>query len=393
MADDGGSITPADASPLTGRMSADDSGDITTVSTTPLIGWMDVDELEETGSRYPALGGSPVADLEEPRNFSANNYEDLREKERETLLESERKRDVRKTKTGERQPSPTNFDVVEKSAYSPERNVYLNGTEVNADRDITIRAGETGVATLDLTLWNLDAQTWASVRGGAEIEVEIGWQQTETPVVFRGSVITKRRRSRAGDSAYVIRGLGRYGKRLKGRYTGTFNDISPHRIVEYIAEDVGIGKGYISSASEPTTQYYALSKHKTLKSWFNRLAEICQKQTGLTWVWYIEEDSLHFHPKQEQVSSPIELSYDKSILRATPVGKPKIVDEHNHEIIMRAEPMIRRGTAAIVEGSPTMSSDRVFQVTSYTVKSSTTRGTHETTATFAPLIPHEEVYQ
>lgn len=256
-----------------------------------------------------------------------------------------------------------------------------------------MRSPAIGVETVDVTLWNLDVETWRSVTRHDNIDIEMGWNNAFTTTVSRSVVVTKRRRGSGADRAFILRGVGRNGQMLKRReYSGSFNNLPPHQIIELVAKDLGLGIGYISRSSDPLDGYYALSKRKTVREWFNRLADIAAEQTDRRWVWYVEQGELYFHPAGEQTAKPVELGIGKSVIRATPVGQTASRDDHPYEIVMRCEPSLRRGMTVTVSGVDNISPARRYRVQSLVHNSSTTEGSHHTTVVVTPIVASEAIY-
>lgn len=338
---------------------------------------------------FPAAGGQLKSRAHEPQRYHKQTDTDRRRDETEPSRE----------RTGDRpipavaEPRTRTLDIEEKSVYTPDITVTISGSEINADRDVTIRAGASGAAMADIELYNVDIRTWANITATDAIKVRLGWTNSASPVVFSGSVVTKRRGWRGADNKYLIRAIADGGHILKSDdYSRTFNDLSPHRIIEYVTDDVGLGRGYISTLSDKIDGYYSLTQHKNIREWLDDLARKAADQTDLNWVWYVENGDLHFHPAVERTTQPIELSTEKSLLRTTPVGNPRSGQNHPYELAMRCEPVIRRGLAIGLDGVPEVAAGRRHRVKSYVFKSSTITGRHITTATVTPLLERAEVY-
>lgn len=338
---------------------------------------------------YPAAGGTLRHNEGEAKRYHRDKEATLRRERSTTESVGAGTRPLPATV----EPRTKSLDISETSVYSPQRRVLIDGVEINADRSVKIRASEGGVAVADIKLYNLDVATWASITQEKSVEIQLGWRNSTTPTVFRGHPVTKRRNTRLGDGEFIIRALAHHGDTLNRRdYSRTFNDLSPHRIVETIAEDLGLGRGYISTLSERIEGYYALTQSKPLKDWLNRLAGIAEDQTGREWTWYIENGDLSFHPAIERTTRPITLAMGKSLRRATPVGAPNNDHGHAHELKMHCEPVIKRGLAVNLENVADVTAGKRYRVQSYTFDSSTTTNRHDTFATVTPLIDRDEVY-
>lgn len=339
---------------------------------------------------YPASGGTLKAISHEPQRHH---------RQTDTSRRRERVDREMREKTGDRpvpavaQPRSRSLDIEERSVYTPHSAIFIGGSEIDSDRSIKIRADSTGAATADIKLYNVDVRTWANITEDDDIQIQLGWSGAEAPTVFSGSVITKRRDWRGGDAEFIIRALATGGKTVKeDDYSRTFNDLPPHRIIEYVIDDIGLGRGYISTRSDMIEGYYSLSRHKTIKEWLDSLSEEAAKRTGLDWVWYIEGGDLHFHPTVERTTEPVEFSTDKSLIRATPIGTPRGGNNHSYEIALRCEPVVRRGLAVNLDGISDISEGRRYRVKSYLYESSTVTGKHYTVASVTPLIERAEVY-
>lgn len=337
---------------------------------------------------FPTLGGTPKAIADEPERH--HHSEPTRRRRHQPDEDTERPDRPRPAVV---EPRTRTLDIAQKSVRTPERTVEVAGEAINADRTINIRASPNGIATADITLYNVDVATWGNITTDDEITVRLGWTGTTPSPVFRGNVSTKSRGSRGADSEFTIRAMANGGEVLKSEdYSRTFNDLSPHRIIEYVIEDVGLGRGYVSTLSEKIDGYYSLTQHKSLRRWLDDLAERAANQTGLRWVWYVENEDLHFHPAVERTTQPIEFSTEKSLLRATPVGNPRNGRNHPHEIALRCEPVIERGLAIELDGVAEVTKGRRYRVKSYVHESSTVNQHHYTLATVTPLIERSEVY-
>lgn len=338
---------------------------------------------------FPAAGGRLKSISHEPQRYHKTESTTRRRREPEPTREP--------TGSGPMpavaEPRARTLDIEETSVYTPDITINIGGAEIQADRDIKIRASASGASTADIELYNVDIRTWAGITESDSIEVRLGWTNSASPVVFRGSVVTKRRGWRGADRKYVVRALATGGDILKrSDYSRTFNDLSPHRIIEYVIDDIGLGRGYISTLSDKLDGYYSITQHKNIREWLDDLAQKAANQTGLNWVWYVESGDLHFHPAVERTTQEIGLSTEKSLLRATPVGSPRDGRDHPYEIAMRCEPVIRRGLAVKLDGVPEVASGRRHRVKSYVFESSTITGRHHTMATITPLIERAEVY-
>ena len=273
------------------------------------------------------------------------------------------------------------------SVFTPDRRLYINGYQLNVDRDLFVSAGEYGFSIADCTLYNLDTETWAWIDQQDELRVELGWEQGERQTVFDGDLVIKRRRSKFGNRAYVLRARERGARVLTTRFNRTFNGMSPHRIVEHLAVDIdGIERGYIAGGSERIGGAYTISRSKELNDWLDRLARKASKQTGERWVWYIDRGELSFHPAKEQVTDRVPLSMDKSVIRATPAGR--VGDDSSlqkQELLMHCEPILRRGLSVTVDGSNAINPRALYRISEFTHDSSTTSGRHHTTAIVEPM--------
>lgn len=343
--------------------------------------------MADIGSRHPAASGSLTADHTDPELWQA---EPLDTPERRPPAERQRTRDP--VAPPLREPPEAQMRVRDQQARSPERIIEIGSREIDAARDITIRADKYGPAYCDIRVWNLDSRTWAHISELDRIDVKLGWNGSDVETVFRGRVLTKRRRSRRADRAFIIRGLSDHGRQLKRTYSASFNDLPPHRIARLIIEDVGIERGYISTVSDRLGEYWSVSKHKELRHWFDQLVARAERQTGEEWVWYIEGGKFYFHPILEQVTVPVQLSKERSIQRATPVGEPRLAGLHNHELVTHCEPIVRRGLTVQVPDVETMPSGQHWRVKSYVFESSTTEGRHHTYAVVSPLVDRDELY-
>lgn len=339
---------------------------------------------------YPASGGTFKAITHEPQRYH-----------RQTDTSRRRQRTDRDERegVGDRpipavaEPRSRSLDIEERSVYTPHSSIHIGGAEVGSDRTIKIRADATGAATAEIKLYNVDVRTWANITQQDDISVQLGWNGSESPTVFTGTVITKRRDWRNGDAEFVIRAIANGGQTVKrDDYSRTFNDLPPHRIIEYVIDDIGLGRGYISTRSTMIEGYYSLSRHKTIKEWLNSLSQEAAKRTGLDWVWYIENGDLYFHPTVERTTEPITLSGEKSLIRATPIGTPRDGNNHSYEIVTRCEPVVRRGLAVNLADIADVAEGRNYRVKSYMFESSTVTGKHYTTASITPLIERAEVY-
>lgn len=342
--------------------------------------------MADLGTRHPALDGDGLATHDEPAVRTTEAVP-------APQAPSQPRREPPSVHPPALREPPAKVVGSEDSrALTPLRRVFIDGSEIDAAKDITVRGAETGPSYADITLWNLDVKTWSSVGKRKEIVVELGWKETYPETVFRGNVVTKRRWSRGGDREYTIRAVSRHGADLKREYSRAFNNLSPHRMVELIADFVGIEKGYISTASPRLSGYWATSRHRELRHWFDKLAGLAAEGTGEPWVWYLEDGQLHFHSVREQVTESVPISKGRSLVRASPVGAPRQSGLHPHELVMYCEPVIRRGTTVHVFDVASMPSGQRWRVSSYLFESSSTEGYHRTTAVVEPLADRDEIY-
>lgn len=276
--------------------------------------------------------------------------------------------------------------TADSSAYTPERRVYIGDREINVDRDIRVSATEFGFATVDLTLYNLDAETWTRIDRNDRLRIDLGWRQTGVKTVFDGHVVIKRRRRQHRNRAFVIRGRDSTASIVTGRYSRSFNELSPHRIVTQLANDIsGLKKGFISTRSERLDGTYTINSSRELGDWLGRLATKASRQTGNRWVWYIERGRLYFHPEKEPATDHVGFAFGKSVQRATPIGRVGAQSQQNYEVTMRCEPIIRRGLATSIAGGDEISDSKAFRVANYIHESKTTTGRHHTTAVLNPM--------
>lgn len=344
-------------------------------------------------ARYAPLGGTIYGEPDgEPESYSGNNEPDRvsnrLDDETDDVRKGPRLRDA-----GEyREPDSLGTFSSDTAVHQPGRRVVIDGNAMGHAKDVRIRGSENGVRMADVSLWNMGASSWSSIQSGSTVKVWLGWQEADPHRVFKGTVVFKRRRGKNYDSEYILRCIGEHGKRVKDYYSKTFNNIPPHRMARYVAEDVGLPIGYVSTASSTYTGNYSFSKSRRLSRWFDRLTDVARKHSGYRWVWYIEDGKFYFHPRAEKISETVELGLDKSVLRATPVGNPGSGVDHPHELSMRCEPLLRRGMTVTCDDAPTMPEGKEYRIEEIVHESTETSGRHHTHIVARPVRERGEIY-
>lgn len=271
-------------------------------------------------------------------------------------------------------------------SYTPAREVWIDDTRIDADRDVTVNCSEKGYSTATVKLWNLSTDTWQAIDRSKKLEIYLGWDN-DVERVFIGKPLVKRPERRGGDIGYWIKARGRSSDILSSKVTRSYGRTTPHTIVEDVALHMpGVAPGFIAHESQKMDRNYVITGGKDLSDWLDDLAEKATEQTDQRWVWYLDRDRIYFHPRTTQSSDIVTFSGAKSVRRATPAGVViPGAERSSYEIVARCEPITRRSVTCRVEATDAIESEQLYRVAEYHHESGTTTGRHHTTMLLDPI--------
>jgi hypothetical protein len=290
-----------------------------------------------------------------------------------------------------RQAETTLQPVTVAKASAPYRELRIGHATIDADYDVWVRGGNTGAKTAQIRLWNIDSATWKQIVHGTPVEVDVGWHGTDTETVFRGFTRHKRRERIRRDTAFTVNVSANSYAKLSSGYSGSWNNVAPHRIASYIAEKAGFDRGYISHTSEPIDSW-VMTSNRELKYWLDKLARDAGKAATSSkhedpWVWYTSDNKLHFHSRTSQPETPRLLETGSSLLRASPTTTADRKDLDDHAEITfdcRMEPWIDRGSVVRLKGTG-IDEKRLYRVKTIEYETSKTQGRHHIHCKASPV--------
>jgi hypothetical protein len=239
--------------------------------------------------------------------------------------------------------------------------------------DITISSGDVDievthdgrVATFTAEVWNLTQQTFADIRAGESMEIQLGWAAASADRVLTGHLTEKDTRPTAAgrtDTKYVLRGASDGARGVRRHATASWRDATANTIVRGIAAEAGLEVGVLGPGADADVRgaaprfdgYWQVRETQPLRSWLDSLAREAAAKTGTQFEWYVDRGALSFHPKRWLPERTVTMSTADEIKRRTPATgdttQTNDVDAHRFEAY--CQPTIQKHARLAVTHTP-----------------------------------------